>query len=231
MKRHACCFIAFATLLILAASANAETTYRFELYGAGNLPLDKDFEIGLPQSTVPLEGEHQFSLGARAGVRVGADGSGHWGQDISYSYGANATQIVVVPNGDFAFTQRTHQFAYNAVYYPGGLRGKKVFPYVTAGAGGTIFTLPQHTINEAMDIGLGQLETHTSFTFNAGGGVRYQFNKMGIRFDVRDWMSHPPRYGIVAESDDPDAFVFPVKGIFHQFEFSIGFVYSFGSKS
>jgi opacity protein-like surface antigen len=231
MKRYSSCIIVFASLLILAASAQAETNYRFELYGSGNLPIDKSFEVGPPQSTVPLEGEHQFSLGVRGGVRFGVDGSGHWGQDISYSYGTNATKIVVVPNGEFAFTHRTHQFAYNAVFYPGGLRAKKMYPYLTAGAGGTIFTLSQATINEGMMRGLGELEPHTSFTFNFGGGVRYQFNNgCGIRVDVRDWMSHPPRYGIGAESNDPNAFVFPVEGIFQQVEFSIGFVYVFGSK-
>jgi opacity protein-like surface antigen len=231
MKRHASCIIAFAGFLILAASAHAETTYRFELYGSGNFPIDKSFEVGPPQSTAILKGEHQFSPGVRGGVRFGVDGSGHWGQDISYSYGRNATKIVGIPNGDFAFTHRTHQFAYNAVLYPGGLqRGKKLYPYITAGAGGTIFTLAQSTINEGMNRGMGKLETHTSFTFNVGGGARYQFGNCGIRFDVRDWMSHPPRYGIGAESNDPNAFVFPVNGVFQQIEFSIGFVYQFGSK-
>jgi hypothetical protein len=231
MKRYACCSIAFAGFLILATSAYAGISYRFELYGAGNLPINKNFEIGLPQSTVPLNGEHQFSPGVRGGVRFGADGTGRWGQDILYSYGTNATKIAVHSNGDFAFMQRTHQFAYNVVFYPGGLSGpRKVIPYLTSGAGGIIFTLPQNAINAAMDSGLGKLKTHTSFAFNVGGGVRCQFNDhFGIRFDVRDWMSHPPRYGIVAESTDPNTFVFPVKGVFQQIEFSFGFVYSLKS--
>jgi opacity protein-like surface antigen len=228
MKQYVCCMVALTGLLILATSAYAETSYRFELYGAGNLPIDKNFYIGLPQSTVPLDGEHRFSLGVRGGLRVGVDGSGRWGQDIIYSYGTNAANIVVVSNGDFAYTQRAHQFAYNAVFYPGGLsHSKKAFPYLTAGAGGAIFTLSQKAIREAMDMGLGQLKTHTTFAFNVGGGVRYQFNdRCGIRFDLRDWMSHPPRYGIPAESTDPDSFVFPVKGVFQQVEFSIGLVFS-----
>jgi hypothetical protein len=228
MKQYACCTVALAGLLILAASAYAETSYRFELYGAGNLPIDKKFDIGLPQSTVPLNGEHQFSLGVRGGLRVGVDGSGRWGQDIIYSYGTNASKIAVHSNGDFAFVQRSHQFAYNAIFYPGGLgNSKKVFPYLTAGAGGDIFTLSQKAIRDATDRGLGQLKAHTTFAFNVGGGFRYQFNDLcGIRLDVRDWMSHPPRYGIVAESKDPDTFVFPVKGMFQQLEFSIGLVFS-----
>lgn len=230
MKRHAWLIMAFAGLLIMAASAHAETYYRFELYGSANIPLDKNFEIGLPQSTVPLQGKLTFSPGVRAGLRVGVDGLGHWGQDISYSYGINATQISVPTNGSFAFTGRSHQFAYNAVFYPGGLRAKKVYPYLTAGAGGTIFTLSQATIDQGLAAGLGKLQTHTSFVFNAGGGIRFQFNdRYGLRLDARDWMSHPPRYGIPASSNDPGAFVFPVNGVFHQIELSIGFVYCFRS--
>ena len=229
MKRHAFLIVAFASLLIMAASANAETSYRFELYGSANIPMDKNFEIGPPQATVRLPGEFKVSPGIRGGIRFGVDGLGHWGQDISYSYGSNASKIVVNQNGDFAFTGRSHQFAYNALLYPGGLSPQKFYPYLTAGAGGTIFTLSQKAINEGLIAGLGKLETHTSFTFNAGAGFRYQVkDSCGFRLDFRDYMSHPPRYGLLASSDDPAVSVFPVKGIFHQFDVSIAFVYSFG---
>jgi hypothetical protein len=72
------------------------------------------------------------------------------------------------------------------------------------------------------------METHTSFTFNAGGGFRYQFGNFGFRLDVRDWMSHPPRFGIPASSDQME-FVLPVHGVFHQLEASVALVYRFGS--
>ncbi len=230
MKRQASLVIAIASLLILAASAQAETYYRFELYGSGYFPFDKDFEIGMPQSTVSIPGKFDFSPGARGGVRVGVDGLGHWGQDMYYSYGTNDAKITVSNNGSFDFTTRSHQFGYNVLFYPTGLRPRKAYPYLTAGAGGMIFTLSQETINQGAEEGLGTLKTHTTFVFNAGGGVRYQFNdRWGIRVDARDWMSHPPRFGIPASSNDPTAFVFPVQGIFHQLEVSFGVVYCFRS--
>jgi hypothetical protein len=154
------------------------------------------------------------------------DGLRHWGQDITYSYGINAAKIQT-PNGEFAFTSRTHQFAYNAIFYPASLNKSKVIPYITAGGGGTIFTLSQKAKNQALTEGLGDLDSHTSFAFNAGGGVRFQFDNFGIRLDVRDWMSHPPRYGIPASSSDPQQFVFPVKGVFHQVDLSFALVYCF----
>ena len=227
MRRHVAWFIISVSLCILTSNAHAQTYYRVEAYGSANIPNDKEFEISLPQSTIPLEGKFQWSPGGRGGVRLGVDGLRHWGQDIIYSYGINATKINVNPNGEFAFTSRSHQFAYNAIFYP-ALNRSKVVPYVTAGAGGTIFTLSQETIDRALAEGLGQLKNHVSFTFNAGGGVRIQFNNnFGIRLDVRDWMSHPPRYGIPASSSDPQTFVFPVNGVFQQVEISFGLVYCF----
>jgi opacity protein-like surface antigen len=218
----------FAGPCILAATAHAQTYYRFELYGSANIPMDKSFVIGMPQSTTLLNGELHMSPGVRGGVRLGVDGLHHWGQDITYSYGINAAKIKVNQNGEFAFTSRTHQFAYNAIFYPVSVNRSKAIPYITAGGGGTIFTLSQTSINEGIFAGLGKLKNTTSFTFNAGGGVRIQFNdNVGIRLDVRDWMSNPPRYGILASSNDPQTFVFPVSGVFHQVELSFGFVYCF----
>jgi len=228
MRRYVLLFVIFVSLCILAASAHAQTYYRFEVYGSANVPRDKDFEIAMPQSTIPLRGKFQMSPGVRGGVRFGVDGLNHWGQDITYSYGTNAAKIMVNPNGEFAFTSRTHQFAYGPVFYPAGLNRSRVIPYITAGAGGTIYTLSQASINRAFSEGLGSLQNHISFTFNVGGGVRVQLNdNVGIRFDLRDWMSHPPRYGIPASSSDPQTFVFPVNGVFQQIEFSVAFVYCF----
>jgi opacity protein-like surface antigen len=224
MKRLALLIAAF---LALTASAPAQTRYRFELYGSANIPMDKDFEIAAPQSLIPLPGEQQFSPGVRGGLRVGADGLDHWGEDFSYSYGTNASTLAY-PGGGFSFTSRSHQFAYNVLFYPAGFKSHKVYPYVTAGVGATIFTVSEKTKNEAMMRGLGEMESHTSFTFNAGGGLRFQLSDhYGLRLDARDWMSHPARYGIPEASDNPLAPVLPVKGVFHQVELSIAFVYRY----
>ena len=95
---------------LFASNALAKTQYRLDFFGAVNLPQKKDFEITVPQSTVPVRGDQKFSLGGRGGVRLGADGSGHWGQDFIYSYGTNPTTIET-DLGSFRFTSRTHQFS------------------------------------------------------------------------------------------------------------------------
>jgi len=230
MKRTAFLVLPLAALLFMAAPLFAQTQYRLDLYGAGSIPLDKDFTITVPQSTTPLDGTHDFSPGFRGGIRVGADGRGHWGQDLDYSYGSIPSKISVPPGDEFSITNRTHQFSYNVLWYPGGAQSskKKVFPYLTAGAGAVIFQVSKSAKNDAMEAGLGTLLDHTTFAFNAGGGIRVRINNIyGFRIDVRDVMSHPVRYGIPAESSDPATFVFPVTGIFHQIQFSVAFNYYF----
>jgi hypothetical protein len=222
-----------AILIFGSIPLAAETEYRFEVFGAGTLPMDKDFELTEPQVSPPMSGRQEFSLGGRGGVRLGAEGAGHWGQDFIYSYGTNATRIVNEATGaQFAFTPRVHQASYNALWYPGGTHPRKtVFPYLTAGVGAAFFVLSERTINEALDTsraGLGKLRSENVFSVNAGGGVRFRFNSLyGLRLDVRDYMSRPVRYGLPKRSDDPSATVFPLSGVLHQVEFSFGFVYYF----
>jgi opacity protein-like surface antigen len=127
---------------------------------------------------------------------------------------------------------RNHQVSYNVLFYPAGLgRNKTAFPYATIGVGGTFFTLSKKTVNEALDPnrgGLGKLRNENIFAFNAGGGVRFKLNeKYGIRLDMRDYITRAVRYQLPKVSDDPNATVFPVGGLFHQLEFSFAFTYYF----
>lgn len=222
-------------VLFLSCSALAQTQYRFEFFAAASLPQDKQFEIGYPQSATPMKGTHQWSQGARGGVRMGADTWHHWGQDFVYSYGANATKIVNHYNGGaFGFTVHSHQFSYNLMWYPRLLDSKKKFnPYLTGGVGGTFYNLEQATINEALDpnrAGLGKLRNESIFAFNAGGGIRFRINSLyGFRIDARDYISNPPRFGLPERSDSSTTVVFPVTGKFNQLEVSFAFVYYFKS--
>jgi hypothetical protein len=232
MKNKTRFFIPLAALL-LASPALAQTKYRFEFVATANMPLSKNFEIAYPQSTVPMKGTYKFSAGARGGVRFGADMWRHWGQDFVYSYGSNAAKIQNQYNGGkFAFTPKSHEFAYNLLWYPQRLDPKKkVFPYLTAGVGTRIYKLQQATLNEALDpsrAGLGKLSNESIFTFNAGGGVRVRMNNVyGFRFEVRDNISQAPRFGLPKSSSDPRTVVFPVTGLLHQIEVSVSFIYYF----
>jgi opacity protein-like surface antigen len=230
MKRFALHAAIVAAALLVATPAIAQWKYRFEAFGGGSIPQNKDFEITVPQTSTPVKGTHEWSKGAFGGVRFGAD-SGHWGQDLIYSYGTNATKLVT-PGGEFAFTNKVQQICVNALWYPGGVGAdRKAMPYLTAGVGGTIFTLPQSAVNQAINpsiAGIGKLRNEKIVSFNAGGGVSVRVNRVwGFRIDVRDSMTRAVRYRLPKESTDPNATVFPVDGIFHRIELSISFVYYF----
>ena len=233
MKKTRLFITLFGVLLVVAFPGISQAQFRLDFFGAGNFPQSKDFEISVPQSTVPLKGTHEFSVGARGGVRLGYDGRGHWGQDFVYSYGSNASRIINHTNSaQYSISNRIHQISYNGLWYPGGLSGKKkVFPYLTAGVGGTIYAVTQSAINDALDPnrgGIGRLRTEGLFSFNAGAGIRIRVNSLyGFRIDVRDHISRPVRYGLPRSSSDPKATVFPVTGIFNQIEVSFAFVYYF----
>ena len=230
MKSIARLYPSLAILLLLAAPAFAQNQYRFEVFGAGNFPLDKDFQLGLPQFSPPMQGSHQYSPGVRGGVRFGVDFKRYWGEDIVYSYGSNASKIVNSTSGiEWPFTVRSHQFAVNALLYPGGLgENGSVAPYVTAGVGATFFVISPETVNTGMEGGLGNLRSENVFAFNAGGGIRARISRrFGIRVDARDYMTRSPRFGLPEKSDDPDALVFPASGVFHQIEASFAFIIYF----
>ncbi len=217
-------------VLSLPATSSAEKKYRFEFFGGINAPMDKDFEIGAPQSDVIIQGTHKFSQGGQGGVRFGIDGARYWGQDYAYSYGANASKLVT-KSGSFAFTNRFHQASSNVLFYPWSLDRRHVFPYVTAGVGATFVVLKRDTITESLTPsqgGIGALKSETIFAFNAGIGVRFRLNeRVGIRFDGRDYMSRPLRYGLPKESSNPNQSVLPVGGVFHQVAGTVGIVIHF----
>jgi opacity protein-like surface antigen len=208
--------------------AQTKTQYRFELFAAGNVPVSKNFNIGPSQS--PSVVTHHYSAGVRGGIRFGADFKNHWGEDIIYSYGFSATKIADKTGGpEFPFNVWSHQVAFNALWYPGGLdEKKKVFPYLTAGGGATFFVISPETVSKGLDQGLGELHSENLFAFNAGGGVRLRLSQhAGLRFDARDYMTRSPRYGMPERSDNDAVPAFPASGVFHQVEASFAFVYYF----
>jgi opacity protein-like surface antigen len=202
MRKLAYAIAALAVMIALSSPVVAQTQYRFEIYGAANVPFSKNFEITVPQSTVPLKGTHEFSTGARGGVRFGADLRKHWGQDIIYSYGTNGSKIVNETTGDhFPVNNPIHQLCFNALWYPGGHGPTiKVMPFLTAGVGAAFFNVSQADVNQALDparAGLGKIRNENVFQYNVGGGIAFRVNSVwGFRVDVRDNMSRPIRYGL-----------------------------------
>jgi hypothetical protein len=166
----------------------------------------------------------------RGGGRLGADFKKYWGEDIIYSYGYNFSKIQnSTGGGHFSLPTRSHQIAFNALWYPAGAdKNTKVAPYLTAGGGGTFFVITSVTVDAAKEAGLGTLHSENIFAFNAGAGLRMRCSRhAGFRVDGRDYMSRVARFGMPEHSDNPNALVFPASGVFHNIEVSFAFVYYF----
>jgi len=232
MHRTLQVFVLLAVVVGLAIPGLAadERKYRFEFFGGVSRPVRKQFQVSYPQTSQPLRGTHEFSVGARGGVRFGVDQARHWGQDYTYSYGTNASRIVT-PAGRFAFTNRFHEATSNVLFYPGNIEKTKVHFFLTAGLGAMWVVINRDAVQEALNpaqAGIGRLKNEVKFSFNAGAGVRFRLSdRYGIRFDVRDYMSPALRYGLPASSSDPNAIVFPVERTFHQLFGSFSFVIHF----
>ncbi len=222
----------FALLIVVTALAvpglaKEEKKYRFEFFGGASYPIEKNFQIGLPQASPPIKGSQEFSVGARGGVRFGTDWARHWGQDYTYSYGQNASRVTV-DGARFAFTNHFHEATTNVLFYPGNIEKTKVHFFLTAGLGAMWVVLNREASQALLQEGIPELKNEVKFSFNAGAGVRFRLSdRYGIRFDVRDYMSPALRYGLPESSADPNAVVFPVENTFHQLFASFSFIVHF----
>ncbi len=216
--------------LVMPLSYAKEKKYRFELFAGGNFPGTKNFTISYPQTASPLKGSQEFSPGFQGGARIGIDTHKYWGMDYVYSFGINTGKIVT-PYGQFSFNNRFHQAHADVLFYPWSLDRKQFYPYLIAGVGATFANTTQNAIEEALDparAGIGPLTNEIFFAFNAGAGARVRLSeRYGIRFDVRDYMSKPVRYGIPKTSNDPNAAVLPTSGVFHQLAATFALVIHF----
>jgi len=231
MRKVACSLIPLLAFLLSIPSASAqEKKYRFEFFGGASYPIKEEFEITYPQSTTPIQGTQRFSLGVQGGIRFGLEGARHWGQDYTYSYGQNPGKLET-PYGQFSYTSRFHHASTTVLFYPWTYNTHQVSPYVAAGIGAMWSTLKHDAVSEAIDplrAGLGPLKTETVCAFHAGGGLRFRLSeRLGMRIDLRDTMSRTLRWGLPETSDDPNATVLPVNGVFHQISGSFGVVIHF----
>ncbi|MEE8608238.1 MAG: hypothetical protein V3S55_11590 [Nitrospiraceae bacterium] len=65
-------------------------------------------------------------------------------------------------------------------------------------------------------------------SFNFGGGIEGRFNRWAeIRFDVKDYISAYPRFGLPETSTGPGGSFSPATGVVHNIEVAVGSVFFF----
>jgi len=173
--------------------------------------------------------------GGVAGLRVAYNPASHLGIEIWGDFAqANGEFKQASAPGlpAYSFGSRNYAYGLNPIFNfrP---RGSKVQPYVTVGVGATQFT-PTKTAkglaraNDAI-YHSGNLNDNLQAVLNFGGGVKWHLtDHFGLRFDVRDFFSRNPTYGL---PNFPDGGIYLVsKQKLNGIQATFGLVFYIGEK-
>ena len=228
MKTKSFWGVACALLVFLLVAPNAfgqDLNSRLTIFGGGSfLKGERAFVV------VGDQFRSDFANGGKFGFRGTVDVDSHWAVEGTYSYGTNNLRIfeLRVPPRERAFGTRVHQFAANALYFLNKPEDK-MRAFVTGGLGLTrysptdaakTFAATFEFVDEAAVI-----SSDTKLSLNFGAGVEAKVHdRFGVRFDFRDNMTRIPRFGVPETPPGPAVDFFPVSGVVHDWEASIGVV-------
>ncbi len=162
------------------------------------------------------------------------DLTSHFSIEGSYSYGRNNLTITEQSGGtlerrDFGIV--VGQGNLNFLHFFTS-RKSRVRPFLTYGIGAVNFS----PTDEAQAMALANdfitnptaIDSTFKFGFNVGGGIEGRFNRWaGLRFDVKDYISAYPRFGLPETSTGTGGSFFPATGVVHNLEVSVGIVFFF----
>jgi len=225
----------FVFCLVLSNNAFAQLKDNLELnlFGAGSLYTKNHYDIGFPQSATPIPGELKFDSHARFGLRLGVYDRGHWGQEFFYSFEPNHVHINrggTAP-GQTDLKIGIHNYGINALYYPVEVEESAINPFISAGIGGTLYSLSPEAVSFVTDPARGNMPdmgNANELGFNFGFGIKtHSAGPIGLRLDLRDFVGRSPSFGLARASNDPFATVLPATGVIHNGEFSVGVIFYF----
>jgi len=224
--------------LVFSSNAFAQLKDNLELnlFGAGSVHTKNQYEIGFPQSAVPIPGELRIQAHARFGTRLGVFTRGHWGQEFFYSFEPNRMRI----SQGGALPSRTdihlgiHNYGINALYYPRETESHVFQPFLSAGIGGTLYHISHDSVTNLRDPSRGNLpdmDNANELAFNFGLGFKTRSTgRVGLRVDLRDYVGRSPSFGLERRSNVATDTVLPATGVIHNGELSVGLVFYFGRR-
>ncbi len=196
--------------------------------------------VGDQSSETPVEGQDMtrlvgldYSSGFLMGIRLTQNLKGKMGAELDYTYANQPLTFLnlspTIPK--LSVSHRVHSFVYSILYYFGD-RNSRVRPFVSVGAGASLFQIDGTSKFEALARGV-DLNDTWKFVGSFGGGVKYMINdSIGIRFDVRDLLSGVPSYSLPRTSSvDDDGTIGPAfrpDGILSDWQFSGGILFTWG---
>lgn len=218
---------AMALLVLLPMGLAAqERNLRIGIFGGGSfLKGERSFSVGgTPIIT-------NYAKGGLIGARVTTDLDARWSLEGAYSVGTNNLRIFDLGGlrpDMVGFGTRVHRFTGNVLYHTGE-KDAKIRPFLTAGAGFMRFS-PTNAAKARAALEFvdapATISANTKFSFNFGGGVEAKAtDKLGFRADIKDHMAAIPRYGVPQAPTAGIADFYPVSGLVHDWEVSVGVVF------
>ncbi len=229
MHRNAFCGLVL--VLTLAAPALAQDGTMVTVYLAPSFQTGERTFIAQPNIPVSVD----YDTGWRVGFRLTHSLNDRTSVEGTYALGRNAMNVTqaapAVSQRHFSFWAQ--QFAANGLYYFRNAGSEEWKPYATMGLGMARFTPTDEARNLALsDSFLSQptrIEADNIIAFNFGGGAEKRLGDgpASIRFDLRDYVSDHPTFGLPETPFTPGGAFFPSTGSSHNIEATAGMSFHF----
>jgi outer membrane protein W len=226
--------VGFFMMFSSAAYAQLREDLEVNVFGLGVIHSSKDYEISFPQSPTPIQGNFKFNKGLGGGFRVNVYNRGHWAEEAFFSYEPNVAQFTRVgtPSSTMKLSTENLNIGMNALYYLSDDETHNVRPFVTVGGGWAVFLLTDSAkaiVRDPLQGNAPDMNSANEIAVNFGGGVKAKVKRwLGVRVDLKGFISRNPSFGLARESNDPNATVFPAGGALYSGEASAGLVFYFG---
>ncbi len=164
-------------------------------------------------------------------MRGSFDLTRHWTLEADYGFGRNNQRIIEEDLDQRNFGVTVGQVHFNLVRLLTDSESR-IRPFVTGGLGIVRF----NPTDEAKVAALTgdfiddptQLNSSAQLSLAVGGGIEARLSRwLGIRFDLKDYISPIPRFGLSETSSGPGGIFFPVSGVVHNVETAARIVFYF----
>jgi opacity protein-like surface antigen len=230
--------ILFGLTLVFSTAAYAQLSEDLEVnvFGAGTWYASKNYQISFPQSPTPMPERFTLSNAIGGGVRVNVNTHGHWGEEFFYSWEPNTAHFkqLTTPSKSLNLNLYAQNIGVNAIYYLSDDETHRIRPFLSVGTGWAVYQLTGEAKQIAVDPLQGNvpdIDNANEWAFNYGAGFKTKLASwVGIRVDVRGFISRNPSFGLPRSSNNANATVFPAGGAMNSGEASAGFVFYFGKR-
>lgn len=194
-----------------------------------------------------LRGERNFILheeafrtkyitGGKVGLRGTFDLSDEWALEFGYRYGNNnlhITEELGTPHAERrTFGIRQHGISATVLRFL-NKRRERIGVFIMAGIGLVRFSPTEEARAEAavefVNNPSRDVRAENKRSFHVGTGVEAALtSRWGFRIQVQDHIMGIPRFGLAKSSPGDNTDFFPVSGVVHNIEPSVGLVYRWG---